>query len=147
MSFTINFYSNQSEDNKIQKTLYNVTSATGSLRDMADILNPTILVEGDISTFAESNYMYISEFSRYYFITGIKAVRTNLCEISARVDVLMTYANQILKQNAIIYRQENKWNLYLDDGSFKTYQNPNVVAKAFPSGFNTMEFVLAVAGS
>ena len=48
---------------------------------------------------------------------------------------------------AIVKRQENRWNLYLDDGSFKVYQNPMVLTKAFPQGFTTQEFVLAVAGS
>ena len=37
----------------------------------------------------------------------------------------------------------------LDDGVFKAYSDPNVIQKAFPSGFSTsnMCYILAVAGS
>ncbi len=80
-------------------------------------------------------------------MTDIKSVNNNLWEITARVDVLSTYAIQIRAQTAVIKRQENSWNLYLDDPQFKVYQNPNIVVKNFPNGFSTQNFVLAVAGS
>ena len=63
------------------------------------------------------------------------------------VDALTSFANDIKANTAIIKRNENKWNLYLNDGTFKIYQNPDVLTKEFPSGFNAQEFILAVAGS
>ena len=61
--------------------------------------------------------------------------------------MLSTYADSIIELSGIIKRQENNWNLYLNDGSFKIYQNPIVQVKSFPNGFTEQEFVLSIAGS
>ena len=77
---------------------------------------------------------------------NIRSIRNGLVEFSCHVDVLSSFATDIRNNIGVVKRQENKWNLYLNDGSFKVYQNPNVLTKAFPSGFTTQELVLAVAG-
>lgn len=59
----------------------------------------------------------------------------------------MSFADGIRNNTAIIKRQQEQWNLYLNDGSLKCYQDPIILTKAFPSGFTTQEFVLAVAGA
>ena len=141
---------NKSEPEKVTKELTTLATLTGSLKDDTSVTNPTILLQGTPATVQQivtSNYIQIPDFGRYYFIRDISSVRTNLWEISCHVDVLQSYATQIKAQTAIIQRQKEKWNLYLNDGSFKVYQNPNVLTKPFPRGFNTMEFVLAVAGA
>lgn len=141
---------NNSEPERVTKDLQTLATLTGSLKEGTSVINPTIMLEGSPATVQQivtSNYLHISDFGRYYFIRDISSVRTNLWEVSCHVDVLQTYADQIKAQTAIIQRQENNWNLYLNDGSFKVYQNPNVLTKPFPSGFTTTEFVLAVAGS
>ena len=117
---------------------------TGTLREETSILNPVIRFQGTIPVHA--NYMYIPEFDRYYFINDIKSIRNNLYEISAHVDVLMTYQDQIRNCTGIVARQQNNWNLYIDDGVFKTYQNRIILVKEFPTGFVRNDFVLAVAG-
>lgn len=146
MSFSIELIYNQSESNKIGKTLSTLSTISGTIRGGSSILNPDILAEVPISTLKGCNYMYIPEFGRYYFMTGIEAETNGLSRISGRVDVLETYKTQILAQTAIIERQQNKWNLYIEDGIFREYANPNIIFKAFPSGFTSQQFVLAVAG-
>ena len=141
---------NKSEPEKVTKELTTLATITGSLKEGTSVTNPTILIQGTpvtVQQIVTSNYLRIPDFGRYYFIRDISSVRTNLWEISCHVDVLQSYATQIKAQTAIIQRQMQKWNLYLNDGSFKVYQNPIVLTKPFPSGFNTMEFVLAVAGA
>ena len=141
---------NKSEPEKVTKELTTLATITGSLKEGTSVINPTILIQGTpvtVQQIVTSNYLRIPDFGRYYFIRDISSVRTNLWEISCHVDVLQSYATQIKAQTAIIQRQMQKWNLYLNDGSFKVYQNPIVLTKPFPSGFNTMEFVLAVAGA
>lgn len=147
MSFTIYLAKNVSEDNKLTKSIYSLGSFTGALRDTSSIINPRILLEGDVDDFVEANYLYIPQFSRYYFINDIVSVREGLVEVTAHVDVLTSFATEIRANTAIVYKQENKWNLYLDDGSFKMYQNPHIITKEFPGGFTGQDFVLAVAGS
>lgn len=147
MSFSINLMQNLSPKEALSKNTVSLGDISGTLKDSTSILNPVITFQGDISNFVNCNYMYISKFNRFYFVDNITSIKNNIFEISAHVDVLSTYQNQIRTNTAIIRRQENNWNLYLNDGSFKVYQNPMVLTKAFPNGFTHQEFVLAVAGS
>lgn len=137
---------NESDDRAFNKSITNVANLSGYLRDGSSVIDPVIMVEGDISTIASCNYMTIPEFGRSYFITNMESVRNNLVRITGHVDVLTTYRSAILANTGIVRRQQNLWNLYLDDGSFKVYNNPIVLTRAFPSGFSTMSFILAVAG-
>lgn len=143
---TITLQVSTSPKNKLDKDVTDVASLSGTLKTSTSIINPTIIIEGDLSQYTNVNYMTIAEFGRSYFITNITSVTSKLFEIAAHVDVLSSFAAEIRANKAIVHRQETKWNLYLDDGSFKVYQNPMVLTKAFPSGFTTQEFVLAVAG-
>lgn len=145
--FNIILQTNNSEKNKLDKDITNIVTLNGVLKNETSIINPVILIEGDISAFTNCNYMTIPVFGRKYFITNIRSIRNNLFEISAHVDVLSSFATQIRSNTAIIHRQENRWNLYLNDGSFRIYQNPMVLTREFPNGFTTQEFILAVAGS
>lgn len=116
------------------------------MKNDTSIIDPVIVFNCDLSDVVNANYMTISEFGRSYFITNIRSIRAGLVEISAHVDVLSTYATQIKSNTAIIRKNESKWNLYLNDGTFKVYQNPVVLTKPFPAGFDSHSFVLAVAG-
>lgn len=146
MSFDIKLQTNTSEKNSLTKKLTDVKTVSGVLKDTTSIVDPVILIEMDLTDAVKVNYLTISTFGRSYFVNNVKSVRQGLVEFTCHVDVLTSFADAIKKNSAIIQRQENKWNLYLNDGTFKIYQNPNVLTKAFPSGFTTQEFVLAVAG-
>lgn len=144
--FSIKLQINNSEKNRLDKSLTDLITLSGTLRAETSVIDPVIIVEGDLSSFVNCNYMTIDSFNRKYFVNNIRSIRNDLFEITAHVDVLTTYANQIRQNNAIIARQEKKWNLYLNDGVFKTYQNPHIVTKAFPSGFTEQHFIFSVAG-
>lgn len=147
MAFTIDLQISMSDKIEMDKTITTIASLSGTLKDATSIIDPVILVEGDLSQFAQCNYMTIPVFGRSYFVTNIRSIRNDLFEISAHVDVISTWKSEIRGNLAIVKKQQNDWNLYLNDGTFHTYQNPMVLAKEFPTGFNTLEFVLAVAGS
>lgn len=147
MSINIVLMTNNSENNAITKNLNTITTLSGNIKESTSIIDPVIKIQASLDTMANCNYMYIPTFKRYYFINNIVSVTDDIVEVSAHVDVLMSFSSEIKSNRAIIRRQTNKWNLYLDDGSFRVYQNPTIITKAFPSGFNAQEFVLAVAGS
>lgn len=147
MSFSILLQRNTSELNKLDKTLTTITTLTGTLKTETSIIDPVIIVEGMLSDLKTCNYCTISEFGRSYFVNNIKSIRNNLIELTCHVDVVSTYKSQIRSQFALVRKQENNWNLYLNDGSFKCYQNPIVLTKKFSNGFTTPSFVMAVAGS
>ena len=83
----------------------------------------------------------------YFYITDIVVIDQTLYEIHCHVDVLMSFKSGIRSNKAVIARQQSLRNLYLNDGVFKTYQNPHVSIKPFPGGFTDHTYILAVAGS
>ena len=145
--FEIKLMLNNSEPNRIDKKLDTIMSVQGTLKDETSIIDPIITIECNMSDVRNANYMHITAFNRYYFIRNIRSITNNLVEFTCHVDVLMSFRSEILANSAIIRKQENVWNLYLNDGSLRIYQNPNVLTRAFPSGFTHQEFVLAIAGS
>ena len=148
MSFSVDLYQNESPVEKIGKNLTNShTISDVVIKRDTSILRPVLLINSaqDIYTY---NYMYISEFGRYYFIDDIRSVN-NMWEISAHVDVLETYKNQILANTAVIRRQSRKYNTYLNDPEWKTYAYEQVAAFKFPvTPFNKdLKYILTVAGA
>ncbi len=146
MSFSIEFCNNQEELNKISKNPTVVMTLTGTLRDEADIVNPEILIEYN-GTLTNVNYMHIAELRRYYFITKIESVRTNLWRVTAHCDVLKTYAEAILGTEAVVARSESKYNLMLNDAMFKVYSNPRLQCANFPNKFEGESYVLVMNGA
>lgn len=137
---------NQSENIRLDKKTKTISTVSGTLKDSTSIIDPVITIECALADVVGCNYISIPKFNRFYFVNNIRSVGQGLVEFSCHVDVLSSFADEIRKNDAIVKRQENKWNLYLNDGTFKVYQNPLVLTRAFPSGFSTQEFVLAVAG-
>lgn len=120
MSFTCNLYITKSERNALDKVMETGgTSLAGTLINNSNVVNPSILCYVSAETVANYNYMEIPNFNRKYFITEITAMTKDTCIVSAHVDVLSTYASQIRSNGGVIGRQENKWNLYLDDNMIK----------------------------
>lgn len=146
MAFQISLQVNQSEKERLEKKVDTITTVSGVLKSETSIIDPVIMIECNLNDVVNCNYMTIPAFKRSYFVNNIRSIRSGLVEFSCHCDVLSSFASQIKENTAIIKRQEKKWNLYLNDGSFKVYQNPTVLTKAFPSGFTGREFVLAVAG-
>lgn len=145
MSFTIKLQNNQSPVNKIGKILYEVVTVDGSLKNESEIINPEILIQGNTNILS-ANYLTISEFKRKYFIEEIQSVRTNLWLVKAHVDVLETYASKILSNTAVVLRQENNFDLLLNDGVFKCKQDPRISYRKFPSGLGDFNYILITQG-
>lgn len=142
----IKFYTNLSEKNAVNKNITLLNDFTGTLREESSIIDPVFTITS-LSSLATCNYAYIPDFGRYYFINNIKCLRNNYYQVSMHVDVLMTYKNQILANSAIIERNETQYDLKINDGLFKTQQNPRIAQFEFPNGFTNWDFVLAVAGN
>ena len=146
MAFDIIFQVNHSEKNALTKNVEDYVKYTGVLKDGTSIIDPVIEVRAEMGTLSICNYMTIAAFNRMYFITDIRSTYQDLIEVTAHVDVLSTYAEQIRTNTAVVRRQQNNWNLNLNDGFFKTYQNPIILTRNFARGLTHDEFILAVAG-
>lgn len=148
---SVQLMNNSSPVNKIGKSLTVGNTYNCTLKDDTSVLDPVIILQtsDSISTY---NYMYIQEFNRYYFIKDIISLNNNRWQIKAHVDVLETYKNQILNNSAVIKRQQNEYNLYLNDPDFMTYNYDVITTRKFtaPSGggFNkVLNYVFVVNGS
>lgn len=148
MAFTITIQTSSSEKNRVDKTLTDIAALTGTLRNDTSIIDPTFQIAGDMSAYLNANYCTVPAFGRSYFINNIRSVRAGLFEIVCHVDVLSSFKTQLRTNSAIVHKSERNWNLYLNDGSLKTYQDPIIYTKKFSSGFpETEQYILGVAGS
>ena len=148
MSFIVRIQRISSEPIKINKEANTLYELNGVLRDGSSIIDPVILIEDTvgIGSLNVANYMDIPEFGRKYFIGDIVSLRNGLIQITGHVDVLSSFSGDLLLNKGIVFRQENDWNLYLNDGVLEVYQNPIVATKEFPTGFDGQSYVLALAG-
>lgn len=148
MSFTIKLQRNNSETNKLSKDVTDLSVLTGTLRAECSIIDPVFLVEADIADLTGCNYCTVESFGRSYFVKDIMSYRAGLVQLSCHVDVLSSFAADIRANRGIVLRGErsNVYNLYLNDGSLKAYQDPYILTKPFPNGFTGSCFILAVAG-
>ena len=153
-TFEIDLYKNSAEIRRVDKTNYltSVGSLFGALRTECSIISPSIIIEQEqLPVF---NYVHISAFNRYYFVTGITSVAYKMWRIELNCDVLMTYQSGIGLLTGIIGRQENDYNDNLVDSEIPTEKEQSVSYQEISN--NTLStqleggahsFVLTVVGA
>lgn len=143
----IKLYKTSSPRKKLVKELTDGITLTGTLRGQASVMSPSLQIQ-DIAVIGY-NYCYIPDFGRYYYINDINASRANLFELSLGIDVLMTYAEAIRNNAAIIDKvQPQKGAMpYINDGSYVNTNKMYQTVINFSNGFNDAgEFILITAG-
>lgn len=148
MAFTIVLQRNDSENNRVDKTLTDLLTLSGTLRAECSIIDPTFQVAADLAALTGCNYCTVQAFGRSYFVRNIISVRAGLVELVCHVDVLSSFAAELRANKGVVRRAESAdlFNLYLNDGSLAAYQDPYILTEPFPGGFSGNCFVLAVAG-
>lgn len=147
MSFPIVTYLNNEPMNKVKKNaLITVSAYSGQLVDGTSVVDPDILIES--SGMPGGNYAYIAAFGRYYFIKDKISVKNGLWRIQMHTDVLMTYSAGILGSTAIVARNSTNFNMMLNDSDMRIQENPIIMTKMFPNGFDTSaaSYVLDMIG-
>ena len=141
-------YTTGSERERINKTLTNEYTLTGSLRGESSVVNPSFLIETDNPSLY--NYCYISSFGRYYFITNITSIRTGIWKIDCAVDVLMSYATEILNLDVIVSdvsNGETPTESYVEGEQWFTSVKTKTNIINFPSGLlDSGEYILITSG-
>ena len=93
-------YQTTSERERINKDLSSSLPLSGYLRGECSVTNPSFNIE--VTNPSDYNYCYIPDFGRYYYITNIVSVRTNIWRIDCDVDVLMSFKDAILNLDVIV---------------------------------------------
>lgn len=107
----IRFLHNKSEYNTINKDTESIVEKNITLKNDCDLVNPYVVLKLDDVLFS-SNYAYIPNFKRYYFITGIEILSKTLIGISFHVDVLESFKTDILAGTVHITESSNTDNYY-----------------------------------
>lgn len=117
----IRLYNISDNPNKVKKS---ASKSGGTLiedvrfkdADSLNVLTPTLLlnINTDISECIKFNYVYIPKTTRFYFITNISTVG-GLIAIDCKVDVLMSFASDILNSSQYVVRSESDINGMLVD--------------------------------
>ena len=132
---------------------------SGNFRNDVDLLNPVIEIHPtNTSTIAiitkQCNYVYISDFGRYYFVDNMICKPGDIIELHLSIDVLFSWATEIAALDQGIVERNGRAsnsNLFLDDSEIHLYNNPYIVTYAFDyeSGsltFGSPAYILGVAG-
>lgn len=139
-------YFNQSDKRSIGKILQSIATVDIEMKEDTTLTDPTFILL-DPNNYLAANYMFVPNLSRYYFINNV-TLSHQRAFIDCHVDVLESYKGDIKDHEVILERQQNEWNLYLDDPEFKIYQPTNIMTFPFPKGFSEdkQEYLLAVVG-
>lgn len=90
---TVNFYNAKIKKNEINKNLGTAIVKTCALKNGSSIEEPVLYMEHDATLF-NTNYVYIPDFGRYYFISGRELVE-HTEYITCHVDVIKSFADDI----------------------------------------------------
>lgn len=102
---------------------YTTVKPTASL----DIITPTFVFDYSAAALA-CNYLYCSEFERFYFVTNIAVDTAGRINISCAIDVLQTYSAAIKNCRTTVIRTATggKPTMYVDS-KFPVYPSKKVV--------------------
>ena len=129
----------------VNKEIQLMVTVTGDVREEIELFE-NLVIRVEVNTLSNANYAYIDFYERYFFITKSDSICEGIYDLHLQSDVLMSFTEYFEEWEGIVKRQENKYNLLLNDNSFKIYQNPIVIQKTFPNGFSGQEYVLLCGG-
>ena len=127
----VTLYYNADKNIVAQKHLTSIGSFSGDFRATADVLRPTLIIEGEVSTSA--NYVYIPDFHRYYYISERREITKDLTEFALYVDVRKSFYNNLLSNRGIVARNTNNYNMYLADNKIPISARKAVAIQKFSS--------------
>ena len=113
----ITLYKNKSPNNVINKKLESEKNLGDSciLADNTSVTSPTVIIGriSSLDSISDYNYAYIPQCHRYYYINDIIALSGGRVKLLLSVDVLKTYASDILASTQLVTRQKNQGKMYL----------------------------------
>lgn len=93
----LTLYSTLDDVNVINKTMVFLKDFNIKFKDKFSITSPSINLRiTDDFNIRESNYCYISDFNRYYFIQDIQMISDDIYVLILECDVLESFKNDIL---------------------------------------------------
>lgn len=151
----IKLLKNNSDKRYINKDITEIaTIQNAELIEPVSIIRPRLIFSEE-SRIKESNYIYIPDLTRFYYIEDYVYEYDRIIVI-CKVDVLQSFNDHIMQEKVILERiskQKNLQNFYLNDPEIKILSYPFIEHHTFKvesgGGFNqdSVFYILAVAGA
>lgn len=139
----VNFYNAKIQNNEINKVLGDAIVKTCSLKNGSSIEDPVLYMEHDAQLF-QTNYVYIPDFGRYYFISGRELVE-HTEYITCHVDVLTSFQNDI-KNSVVISTRSNFKNKQFDDNMVKPQSDKFIEYRKLSEALTGETYVAIIGG-
>lgn len=107
----ITLYKNYSDSIVVNKNIEPIKTVNAQFLQTTDIVHPNFIID----TVLTCNYCYVEDLNRYYYVMDAIVLDGRRTQLICEVDVLMTYKPEILQSKQQIVRQENEYNMYLQD--------------------------------
>lgn len=141
----LKLYKTKDDSSVVSKTLTDEKIFNNvTIHNEAEILAPVLTVTTN-TNLSSYNYAYIERYGRFYFVS-VTAGTNGMWKIHCKVDVLMSYKNDIKQLTGTVDRQEKDFNGYLPDSGYKAKAYKQIVTKTFPNGMNDDSFILMTVG-
>ena len=127
MAFTVKLYSFNKRENstKVPTVSDASTDVSVLLKEGSDIVNPVLILNDAVASYASKNYAYISEFARYYFINKIEYDTGNRILLYLSCDVLGTYATTIKALTGVFVEYCSQPSNMIEDSRLMALSAPN----------------------
>ena len=126
MAVSIQIGSTDSASNVINKQVSLRAAISATLKQPCSVEAPTFILNSNLVSSAD-NYLYCSDFGRYYYITDITPMTGGQQSVVCSVDPLMSYAEQIKSLTVNVSRTESTSHSNLIDSNLVTTANDEVV--------------------
>lgn len=158
----ITLYTNHSDNIVVNKNIELLISLSGNFRIANSLLTPSLDIESngiikenyelsyddnietDISILEDTsifkcNYIYIHDLKRYYFVRDIIIINNKLYQFQLVEDTIVSLKEQYLKLDAIVERNQYRYDLNLEDNkmTYEFYQNVDEYDLGNNNFFNT----------
>ena len=114
---TVTYWNNFSKRKNSTKQPTTGTDVTVKLKEDCSIINP---VFESATMPATANYIYVSEWGRYYFVTNVTYISYTTKSFSCEVDVLASFKSQIGSTVAHIAYSSTGYDKYIVDSRIAT---------------------------
>lgn len=133
MAINVTLYSTGDAVNVVGKTKTQISTHTVTLKDGCSADRPVVQLTGAASSLASANYAYIDVFDRYYWITDRSSLNNGVISVSMVSDPWESFKTELEACEAIIDRNENVMQGYLNDKSYPLLSFNKLATVAFPT--------------
>lgn len=142
-------YQNKSDERYLTKNITEIPNTRQNnvyLKDRTNLIDPVIIMD-DFPK--QCNYVWLSEFDRYYYVREVDFVDGQM-HVSLHVDVLMSFKDEILAKEVYSERSKVHFNDYIEDDKMVLNQYTNdryLTFSSSPFDINQATFILTLLGT